>query len=196
MNRTEYVSELGRCLSKLSSADARKYIDFCNEIIDDRIEEGLTEEEALSALGTPKEFAEQILSEYGVETKKKKNEDRRKLKSWEIILLSVGSPIWVSLGLALLAVILSLYIVLWCVDICLWAADLCFAACGFAGIAGGIALISTGHFPQGLFLVGCGFICVGLGIFWFFLCHMATKYSAKLTAYFPKILFKGKEIKE
>ena len=191
MNRKEYVSKLKRRLSKLPNADVKKYVDFFNEIIDDRIEEGLSEEEALAQSGTPQEFAEQILAECGVKT--------RKMKTWELVLLIAGSPVWFSLVVALAAIVLSLYISLWAVDICLWAADLCFAACGFAGLVAGVALIATGYFPQGLFLIGSGLICVSLGIFWFLLCDLVSNEIIKLSKTLfklPKRIFKGKEIAE
>lgn len=193
MNKAKYISELNKHLHKLSSDNRKKYLDFYSEIIDDRIEEGLSEEEATTALGTPEALARQIFEEAGLDPEQA---TKRKMKTWELILLIAGSPVWGSLAVAFFAVFIALYAVLWCVDICLWAADLCFAACGFAGMAAGIALMATGHVPQGLFLLGCGLFCVGVGIFWFFLCHYATKGSAKLTKEFPKLIkriIKGKE---
>ena len=196
MNKEKYISELKKYLRKLPSDDIKKYLDFYREIIDDRIEEGLSEEDATLALGSPETLAKQIFAEAGLDPKEA---TKRRLKTWELIFLICGSPIWVSLLAAFFAVILALFVVLWAVDICLWAADLCFAAGGFAGIASGIALMATGHFPQGLFMLGCGFICVGLGIFWFFLCHITSNGIVKLSKILFKLpgkIIKGKEIKQ
>jgi len=47
----------------------------------------------------------------------------------EIVLLTLGSPIWLSLGIAAVAVILSLYISLWAIIFSLGAVFASFAAC-------------------------------------------------------------------
>ena len=44
---------------------------------------------------------------------------RRQLKAWEIVLLVLGSPLWLSLGLAAIAVIFAFYVVLWSVSVSL-----------------------------------------------------------------------------
>ena len=180
MNKKQFLSRLKKGLRHLPRSERRKYLDLYSESIADRIEEGATEEEAVASFGTPTEEAEKICAEAGF-TPPSVNE-KRKLKAWEIVLLAVGSPIWLSLGIAVFAVVLAFFIVFWALDIVLWALELCFPACGLAGLVGGAALICNGHFPQGLFLIGCGLICVGLGVFWFFLCHIATKGVAKLTS--------------
>ena len=46
---------------------------------------------------------------------------KRRLQAWEIVLLALGLPVWLSLGLAALAVVLSLYVVVWSLDVSLWA---------------------------------------------------------------------------
>ena len=46
---------------------------------------------------------------------------RRALRVWEIVLLSLGSPIWLSLLIAVAAVVFSIYVVLWSVIVVLFA---------------------------------------------------------------------------
>lgn len=177
MNKKKFLSGLKKGLRNLPGAERKKYIDLYSESIADRIEEGATEEEAVASFGTPTEEAKKICGEVGLPLSEK-----RELKAWKIVLLAVGSPVWLSLGIAVFAVVLAFFIVLWALDVVLWAVELCFPACGLAGLVGGALLIINGHFPQGLFLIGCGLICVGLGVFWFFLCHIATRGVARLTA--------------
>ncbi|MBR5538496.1 MAG: hypothetical protein IKU61_01205 [Clostridia bacterium] len=47
MNKQEFLEELRKGLSGLPKEDVRERLNFYGEIIDDRIEEGLTEEEAV-----------------------------------------------------------------------------------------------------------------------------------------------------
>lgn len=62
MNKKQLVEELKKKLCCLSQNDIEKSIDYYCEMIDERMEEGLTEEQAVAAIGTADEIAEQILS--------------------------------------------------------------------------------------------------------------------------------------
>ncbi len=67
-------------------------------MIEDRIEEGFTEEEAVSEIGTVNEVVSQIVSETPLsKLVKERSRPKRTLRVWEIILLLLGSPIWISL---------------------------------------------------------------------------------------------------
>ena len=63
MNKNEFLSALRAALSGLPEADVKERISFYSESIDDRIEEGRTEQEAVSELGTVEEIAAQIIAE-------------------------------------------------------------------------------------------------------------------------------------
>lgn len=52
MRKFEFLEELKHRLSKLSDCEIEKTASFYAECIDDRIEEGMTEEEAVCALGS------------------------------------------------------------------------------------------------------------------------------------------------
>lgn len=63
MNRYEFLAALSAKLSDLSPSDQRRVTDFYSEMIDDRIEEGLTEEEAIESFGDPETDAREMLEE-------------------------------------------------------------------------------------------------------------------------------------
>ena len=115
MTKSEFLSLLRDRLSALPREDAEERLGFYAEMIDDRIEEGLSEEEAVAAVGSVDRIASQILSETmsEISKKSKKPKEKRKMKTWEIVLLAAGSPVWLSLLIALFAVIISLYAVMW-----------------------------------------------------------------------------------
>ena len=122
MNKQEFLAELRKGLSGLPQDDIEERLIFYNEMLEDRIEEGLSEEEAVSAIGSVEEIAAQTIADTPLtKIAKERIRPNRRLKAYEIILLTLGSPIWLPLGLAAAAVMLSLYIVLWAVIVSVWA---------------------------------------------------------------------------
>ena len=57
MTKQEFLDRLRRSLAGLPLEDAEERLAFYDEMIDDRMEEGLAEEEAVSSFGTPEEIA-------------------------------------------------------------------------------------------------------------------------------------------
>lgn len=111
-----------------------------------------------------------------------KNENNnRKLEVWEIVLLILGSPIWLSLLIGVLAIILSIYIVLWSVVISLWAVFVSILCSGFACIGVGIGFANSSEFVSGFFMIGSAFVLAGLSIFLFFGCRLITNGLLILT---------------
>ena len=52
MNKTEFLDALRHALGKLPSYEVEQSIAFYAEMIDDRIEDGMSEQEAVAALGS------------------------------------------------------------------------------------------------------------------------------------------------
>ena len=61
MNKQEFLGVLRKGLSILQDDEAEERLSFYREMIDDRVEEGLTEEEAVREIGTPEEILARIL---------------------------------------------------------------------------------------------------------------------------------------
>ena len=182
MNKQEFLEALKNALSGLPQDDIEERIDFYSEMIDDKIEEGILEVEAVASIGRVEDIVSQIVAEVPIKKLvKQKIKRENKLKAWEIVLLAVGSPIWASLLIAFLAVVLSLYISLWAVIISLWAVFVSLVASGFAGIVGGAVLSLTGNGASGLALMGVSLVVLGVGILFFFACKAATKGTVILT---------------
>lgn len=115
----------------------------------------------------------------------------RKLPTWEIILLVLGSPIGLSLLIAAIAVVLSVYISLWSIIISLWAVFGAVVACAFAGILSGIVFALAGHRITGVAMIAAGLILAGLSIFLFYGCKLATAGTVLLTKKIFGCLKKG-----
>lgn len=197
MNKQTFLSALREKLSGLPQQEVEDRLGFYGEILDDRIEEGLTEEEAVAQLGSVDAVASQIIADIPfVKIARERVKPKRRLRAWEIVLLAVGSPIWAALLIAAIAVFLSLYAVLWSLVASVWAIFGALAGCAPGGVAAGITLCCVGNVISGIFLIGCGLVCAGLAIFLFFGCMAATKGTVWLTkkiALWIKTCFVGKE---
>lgn len=195
MTKQELLLQLRARLSRLPKRDVEERLSFYEEMIDDRMEEGLTEDAAVAALGTLDELVEQIKAEIPAEREAdlQSEKGKKKWKPWEIVLLALGSPIWLSLLIAavaivfslliaVIAILLSLYTVLWAVVIALWAVFVSLIACGIGGFIGGIGLTIGGSAPSGVALIAAAFVCAGLSIFLFYACKAATKGAVLLAS--------------
>ena len=77
MNKQEFLGALRRGLLGLPEEDIENSVEFYSEMIDDRIDEGMSEDEAVADIGSANEVIQQILSEASltklVKRKVKKN---------------------------------------------------------------------------------------------------------------------------
>ena len=182
MNKREFLLALRKQLPGLTMEEQNDRLAFYGEMIDDRMEEGLTEEEAVARIGTVEEIAEQILREIPM-TKlvKEAVKPSRRLKAGEIVLLVLGSPLWISLLAAAFAVVLAVYISVWSVVISLWAVGASFCACALTGIIGAVFFAIRGHIVPAAAMIGIGLCLAGLTIFTFFGCKALTRGVILLT---------------
>ena len=179
MKKNEFLAALRQRLSALPAAEREERIGFYGEMIDDQIEEGLSEEEAIDGIGKVEDIANQILSE--APPARSEAKEKRKLGAGVIVLLALGSPIWLSLAVAAFAVLIALYAVLWSLVAVVWSVFAALVAAGFGGIIGGIAVVTVSNPLTGLALIAAALVCAGLAIFLFFGCLSATVGSAVLS---------------
>lgn len=182
MTKHEFLTELRRCLTGLPQKDIDSSLDYYGEMIDDRMEEGVSEEEAVAAVGTPKEAAEEVLKEIPLkELIKNRARPTRTLRVWEIILLILGAPIWLSLLIAAVAVAVSLYAVLWSVIAVFYAASITIGAVALIGLFYPIYYFILGKIGAALFILGAGLFLTGLTFFAFYGSYHATKAICRFT---------------
>lgn len=197
MDKTQFLEELKRRLSGLPQSDLDERLLFYSEMIDDRVEDGLTEEEAVAGIASVDEIVEQIMAETPLSRLvKEKIQQRRGLKAWEILLLVLGSPVWLPLLIAAFAVCLSLYIVLWSVLSSLWAVDLSLAVSAVGGLFMAVFDLIRGNPVGGAFMLGIALVCAGLAILLFFGCLELSRGLLRLTKKIHlgvKTMFIGRE---
>ena len=183
MTKIKFIMELHERLSGLPKDDVEERLSFYSEMIDDRIEDGLTEEEAVAHIGSIDEIVDQITADVPL-TKivKEKIKSKRRLNAWEIVLIILGAPIWASLLITVLSVTVSLYATIWAVIVSLWAVFSAFIATAFGTLISGGAHLFTEFTLSGVAMIGVALICSGLSILFFFGCKSVTKGTAMLTA--------------
>lgn len=200
MTKAQFLDGLRRALGDLSDKDIAASLDYYAEMIDERVEAGMDEVAAVAALGTPEAVAREILLEQPlptvVKTVVQKQTRKHPWRVWEIILLALGSPIWLSILIALAAVLLSVYIVLWSVVASLWAVDISLAGAALGCLVAGVVAMGGGQVMSGLLYLGIVLLAAGLAVAGFIGCLALTVLFAKLSARFGrwiKSLFVGKE---
>lgn len=182
MTKKVFLDTLREKLYGLPKQDVEDRVAFYSEMIDDRMEEGRTEEQAVSDVGSVGKIASQIITNTPI-AKIAYNEflPKKRFKAWEIVLLVMGFPIWISLITSAFAVILSLYVTMWSVIISLWAVfvSLCVSALACAVMS--VVFIASGNSTLGIVGLCAALICTGLTIFMYVGCKAATKGTLLLT---------------
>lgn len=202
MNKIQFLLSMSEKLSALPREEVEERLRFYSEMIEDRMEEGLTEEQAVAEVGSVEEIAKQILNEADLEetaavvetvpAQKPEAAPKRKGSAWKTVLLIVGAPLWLPLVIAAWAVGIALYVAVWAVIISLWA---CFGALvGTAGylLIAGAGFAISGNVAPGAAMVGGGMVCAGMAIFLFFGCKLCSKAAVWMLRLFFRI-FRKKE---
>ena len=182
MNKIEFLNKLNSKLANFPEQEVNDRISFYIEMIDDYIEEGLTESEAVEKLGSIDEIASSIAGDIPLVKIAKKNlKSKRKLSGLEITLLIVGFPIWFSLLATGFAVGISLYVSILAVVIIFWACLLSFVVSSFASLLLFLVYLCVGNVPLSLMSLGCSLVLFGLSILFILLCKYLTIWVIKLT---------------
>ena len=182
MNKLEFILTLNDRLLGLPKDEIEERINFYVEMIEDRMEEGLCEEEAVAAVGDINEIAKQIIQDIPLsKIAKEKMKPKRELKSWEIVLLVLGFPLWFPLLIAAASVVISFYVVLWSVIISLWSVFASVIGSAMGVFVFAVVLTLNGKQLVAIALIGASLICAGLSIFLFYGCKAATKSLISLT---------------
>ena len=149
MTKNEFLNILQKNLMNMSENERHHYTEYYSEIIDDSIEDGMSEQEAVASLGNIDGIMEQINTSGSVATSAK-----HRISVFGVIIFICASPIWLSF--------FGIYIAIWAVLAALYAADFAMAISGLAGMAAFLFILSN---PASAFAVlGYSIFSVGLSI--------------------------------
>ena len=182
MRKQDFIKELQTKLSFLPKEEIKDRISFYNELIDDKIEEGLKEEDVIESIGSVDEIIDQIINDMPLsKIAKDQIKPKRKLSALEVTLIIIGSPIWLTLLLSLVAVLFSLYIVGWSLIISIWAIFISLISVLVAGITLAVVSLFSNSALVALSYLGVTLIILGLTILIHYVCKIMTKVYIKLT---------------
>ena len=212
MNKPMFLNSLRRALNGLPDAEIEKNLAYYSEMIDDRMEEGMTEIEAVASLEPVSVLAERAFDMYRMPPvvaaqpgagqqnasagkARPKKQRSTGLTVLLIILAVMASPIWLPLAAATLGILVAVAAGLLAVAVAVIAAVIGMAV-------GGVVLLFYCFFHAGvlglplLFVLGGCLMCIGLGVLLFFPAIALVKLLWRWTkAFFRWIgsLFKGRK---
>lgn len=182
MNKEEFINSLRATLSGLPTEEIEKSVDFYSEIIDDAVENGESEQEVITRLGNIEEIARKIINETPLSRVVKEKVKKKSLSTSEIVLIIALSPVWFSLAVAVLSVVVSVYVTLWSVIAALFAVFAFFALSGIALLITSPFLIASAPF-KAMLDFGVALLLIGLAVFLFYLSVLCAKLIIKLTVF-------------
>lgn len=181
VNKNEFLSQLRKKLSSLSKEDIEKSADYYSEMIEDHMEDGMTEEDAVLAVGSVDDAVAQILTDTPLsKLVKQKVIPKQKMSTLKKILLFAGSPIWAPLLLCGIILAFSIYAVIWAAVIVLYAAVIALFVAAILAIVEAVSQLSPRVIYYGLTLFGGSYIAIGIGILLFFCANLAAKGTVLL----------------
>lgn len=165
MNKEEYLDAIRGRISAMPADDINRFMDYYSEMIDDRMEDGLSEDEAVADMGSPDAAVEQILEEMPL-TKlvKEKIKPKHELKAWEVVLIVLGSPVWIPLLITAAVLLLTLWIVAFALLISFYAVVLSFVVAGICGLICIIPLFIANSPYTAVLMLGAALVGIGIAI--------------------------------
>ena len=176
MRKNEFLNEIRGALRGYPRNEVENSIEFYSEMIEDRVENGMTEEQAVASLGNIDMIIKNIKLDMPLksvirETAKEKKEERirenKHMSAGTIILLILGAPLWIPLLIVAMSLFLVFFILLWVFDIVLFVVGIALAASLAGGIVGGVMSFIAGNPGTGIAWIGAGIAALGLAIFLF-----------------------------
>lgn len=198
MNKQEYLTQLRAALACLPEGEIEESVAFYTEMIDDRVADGLTEEEATAQLDDPKAAARAIVADLPVVPRTVvRTKQRNRALYWTLVIL--GSPLWLTLLLAAGMLVLAGLLTIWCLILGLWLLAAGLLAGGPLGIGVCLWALAVGQPAYGVFELGSGLLCFGLGLFCLHgavaasktLMQVSRQWIAKAKAPFVKVKEEG-----
>ena len=177
MNKQDFLAALRGFLNDLPAEDIRRSLDFYAEMIDDHMEEGMTEEDAVAAVGSAEQIAGQIRGDAVAAPRKPK----RKVKPWSLALILLGLPLCLPLLLAAASVIISIYVSIWAVIFSLYATSVALGIISIVVFLMHLLYIPTGNVAGACLVLGAALVLTGITILFFVGLNLITKGVVWLT---------------
>lgn len=160
MNKDEFLAALRNRLANLAPQELEKTMEFYSESIDDRMEDGMSQEEAVADLGD----IEKIVHSMEIETplpelmKNKMKTSQKKSGNTAILIVVLVC------GLPIIVLLFGLYVTVWAVVVSLFAAAVGILVGGLFALVAGFAQCFINGFALGGISIGGGLVCIGISL--------------------------------
>jgi uncharacterized membrane protein len=186
MNKRSFLDELTNRLAHLPDQEVVKIIGYYEESINDRIEDGMTEEVSIQSLGSLDDIVSNIENEMPISSMVKdkvlREVEKSNSKGVLVALAILGSPLWLPLLLAAICLVISLLLTGWALYASGIVAYLSLAIIAVVGVGFGFIRIFTISITTGLAYMGVGIISAGIMMLLFYPCIWMTRQWVKLNA--------------
>ena len=162
------MRQLEARLASLPRSEIDKTKAYFDEMIQDRMEDGSTEEEAVAAMGDPAVVAAGILSDASIPSLVRAKVEKQREKSSHtglfILIAILGFPLWFPLLMAIFSIVLAFYITIGAILISIYAVLFAFIVSGVACVVFAVpAFVMLGP-ARGLVVLGTGLILCGIAL--------------------------------
>ena len=184
MTKIDFLLELSDRLEGLNEEDREQSCQFYDEMIDDRIEEGMSEEEAVADLGSIDDIVKHIIREIPIShIIKTKIKATNRLGAIAILALVFGGLILLPIGISLFATFVAIYVSVWSIVVSFFAIAIPFSASGLVGIAMLVTSAIRGEIYAGIFILGTGLLLAGISIPLYKICIDLARAMCRFSKY-------------
>ncbi|MCI8388899.1 MAG: DUF1700 domain-containing protein [Clostridiales bacterium] len=190
MTKIEFRAALASKLQSIPLAERAKPLDYYDEMICDRMEDGMSEADAVADLGNIDDIANEILSQYTITSlapvteapkneggstntgtpefdsydakNEPKREKRRSNAGLWIAVGVLGFPFWIALAAMAFALIIGLWCIVWAIVISVGAMLAATLAVGVVGIPYGIYAIFAVSPPYAIYVIGTALVSLAI----------------------------------
>ena len=183
MTKNEFLRELRSKLVGLPEQDINERISFYEEMINDRMDEGKTEEEAVADIGTVDEVIKQIAKDTPlVSLVKHKMKPKRRFRGWEVAIIIGSFPFWFPLVITGLVLLFTSFVLMWSGAIAAFSAEIALIGSCFMSLVRFFAeVFNGGGITANVVYLGFAAISFGGAVFMGFACYGICKGMVKAT---------------
>ena len=179
MNKEEFLNALRSNLKGLPSDEIEERISFYDEMIEDIMEEGKTEEEAVESIGDMGVVVSKIADDTKMSSLvKERMKPRRSIRAWEVILIVLGFPIWLPFVIVFGVLVFVFFVLMFILVIVTYAVELSLLGYGGMAILAALQSLREGAFLLGDFAIAL--LAFGVALIFINVCVLATKAQIRL----------------
>jgi len=113
MNKAEFIKALDIELARFDASEKKEILAYYNELIDEKIERGYSEAQAVASIGKIKDVSAGIKADLvNIRLTKRSSLSKISNSFWMLILVLFASPILLPVGIAFLAIFFSVSVTL------------------------------------------------------------------------------------